>query len=196
MLRKQDSGSEDISVLLDQMRDGSEVAATKLWEFYLSRLLKVSKRKLSHFKSGMADEEDVAVTAFHSFVKRIRRGDYSRINNRDEAWRMLAVIAVRKSINLVRDANSKRRSHVNEILASENLDVCVDKSALQPDTVAMISESIEYLLGTLDSEELQEVAMLKVAGFTNLEIANRLGRSVATIERRLKLIRVTWEGEL
>ena len=109
---------------------------------------------------------------------------------------MLAVIAVRKSINLVRDANSKRRSHVNEILASENLDVCADKSALQPDTVAMISESIEYLLGTLDSEELQEVAMLKVAGFTNLEIANRLERSVATIERRLKLIRVTWEGEL
>ena len=196
MSQSQETGPDEISLLLNEMRHGSEVAATKLWEFYLERLLSVSKRKLTNFNSGMADEEDVAVTAFHSFVKRIRRGDYSRVNNRDEAWKMLAVIAVRKSINLVRDANCKRRSHTNNAALASNLEVCADKTTLQPDTVAMISESIEYLLGILDSEELREIAMLKVAGFTNLEIANRLGRSVATVERRLKLIRVTWEEEL
>ena len=109
MSQSQETGPDEISLLLNEMRDGSEVAATKLWEFYLERLLSVSKRKLTNFNSGMADEEDVDVTAFHIFVKRIRRGDYSRVNNRDEAWKMLAVIAVRKSINLVRDANCKRR---------------------------------------------------------------------------------------
>lgn len=196
MSQSQETGPDEISLLLNEMRDGSEVAATKLWEFYLERLLSVSKRKLTNFNSGMADEEDVAVTAFHSFVKRIRRGDYSRVNNRDEAWKMLAVIAVRKSINLVRDANCKRRSQTNNAAPTSNLEACADKTSLQPDTVAMISESIEYLLGILDSEELREIAMLKVAGFTNLEIANRLGRSVATVERRLKIIRVTWEEEL
>lgn len=195
MIQSQETGPDEISLLLHEMRNGSEVAATKLWEFYLERLLSVSKRKLSNFNSGMADEEDVAVTAFHSFVKRIRRGDYSRVNNRDEAWKMLAVIAVRKSINLVRNANCKRRSNPDHT-AAENLEVCTDKTELQPDAIAMISESIEYLLGILDSDELREIAMLKVAGFTNLEIANRLGRSVATVERRLKLIRVTWEEEL
>ena len=101
---------DEISFLIREMRGGSEVAATQLWEHYWDRLLRISKSRLTGLGSRMADEEDVAISAFHSFVKRMRRGDYSAVKNRDEAWRLLVVITVRKAINLVRDAKRQRRN--------------------------------------------------------------------------------------
>ncbi len=42
---------------------------------------------------------------------------------------------------------------------------------------------------------LKEVAMSKVQGYTNEEIAQRLGCSLSTIERKLRLIREIWSRE-
>jgi DNA-binding NarL/FixJ family response regulator len=47
----------------------------------------------------------------------------------------------------------------------------------------------------LGNEELRSIAVWKMEGYSNPEIAARLGRAVATVERRLRLIRKRWEGE-
>jgi DNA-binding NarL/FixJ family response regulator len=49
----------------------------------------------------------------------------------------------------------------------------------------------EELLALLD-DRLREVAILRLHGYTNQEIAEQLGRSVKSVERYLKLIRVEW----
>jgi DNA-directed RNA polymerase specialized sigma24 family protein len=54
---------------------------------------------------------------------------------------------------------------------------------------------MEGLLARLDDEELREIALLKLQGFTNEEIAARIGRALPTVERRLRLIRQTWKEE-
>lgn len=199
MLICDNATGEGISELIQEMRDGSEDAATLLWHHYWDRLLEVSKRNLSRLGSEIADEEDVAITAFNSFVTRMRRGDFSQVENRGEAWKLLVVITIRKAINLVRDATRQRRcpqAGVSQTSTPSCLEAYVDKDVSPPDVLAMISESVEQLLNALDSDELREIAMSKVAGFTNKEIATSLGRSVATIERRLNLIRAIWEEEL
>ena len=43
--------------------------------------------------------------------------------------------------------------------------------------------------------QLRTIALLKLEGHTNDEIAARIGRSVPTVERRLRLIRQTWKEE-
>jgi DNA-directed RNA polymerase specialized sigma24 family protein len=64
-----------------------------------------------------------------------------------------------------------------------------------PSFAAGVAEECRRLLDRLGSGELQEVALLKMEGYTNAEVAAKLGRSLATVERKLKLIRRTWDGE-
>jgi DNA-binding CsgD family transcriptional regulator len=47
----------------------------------------------------------------------------------------------------------------------------------------------------LDSEVLRSVAVWKMEGYSNAEIAAKLGRSECTVERKLNLIRQIWSGE-
>jgi DNA-directed RNA polymerase specialized sigma24 family protein len=57
-----------------------------------------------------------------------------------------------------------------------------------------VAEECRRLLGRLD-DDLRALALLKMEGYTNEEIASRLGRSRATVERKLRLIRRAWEAE-
>jgi DNA-binding CsgD family transcriptional regulator len=43
---------------------------------------------------------------------------------------------------------------------------------------------------------LRSVAVWKLEGYTNKEVAAKLGRAPATVERKLRLIRATWEKEV
>ena len=56
----------------------------------------------------------------------------------------------------------------------------------------MVSE-IEQLLDDLRDEELRAIALAKIAGSSNAEIAAQRNCSQRTIERRLKLIRDKWK---
>ncbi len=59
----------------------------------------------------------------------------------------------------------------------------------------MIAEDFERLLLLLADDELRRIALLKLEGYTNEELAQRIGRSIPTVERRLRLIRETWKVE-
>jgi DNA-binding NarL/FixJ family response regulator len=60
---------------------------------------------------------------------------------------------------------------------------------------AQIAEECGRLLGLLD-EDLRAVAMWKMEGETNEQIATRLGKAPRTVERKLRIIRGLWgEGE-
>jgi DNA-directed RNA polymerase specialized sigma24 family protein len=48
----------------------------------------------------------------------------------------------------------------------------------------------------LGDAELRAIALFKLEGDTTAQIAAKLGRAPRTIERRLQLIRRTWEQEL
>jgi len=60
---------------------------------------------------------------------------------------------------------------------------------------AQVVEEYERLLGGLGDDVLRSVAVWKLEGYTVKEIAAKLGRSPATVERKLRLIRDTWEKE-
>ena len=62
--------------------------------------------------------------------------------------------------------------------------------------VVQAAEECRRLLAQLEDEPLRQVALWKVEGFTNEEIAAKLGRSLPTVERKLARIRCLWEKEL
>ena len=53
-------------------------------------------------------------------------------------------------------------------------------------------EEFQRQLARLPSDELRAIALGKMEGHTNAEIAAELGCADATVERRLKLIRSVW----
>ena len=52
-----------------------------------------------------------------------------------------------------------------------------------------VVEESNALLESLEDEKLRTVAGMKLEGYTNTEIAERIGRSVKTVEWRLKQVR-------
>jgi DNA-directed RNA polymerase specialized sigma24 family protein len=66
----------------------------------------------------------------------------------------------------------------------------------EPAVAAQLVEEYERLLDSLDDDVLRSVAVWKLEGHTNKEIAGKLGRSLATVERKLRLIRDAWEKEV
>ena len=61
-----------VSCWIDDARTGCDWAAARLWERYHPQLMAVARRKLEGSSRRVADEEDVVVSAFQSFLRRSR----------------------------------------------------------------------------------------------------------------------------
>jgi DNA-directed RNA polymerase specialized sigma24 family protein len=64
-----------------------------------------------------------------------------------------------------------------------------------PELAAQRAEEWNRLLARLAKTDRRAVALAlaKMEGYTNAEIAERINRSIASVERKLRLIRKIWE---
>lgn len=184
---------------LQQLRLGNSSAAQQLWEVYYSKLVSLARRKLEGRGRLIADEEDVALSAFKSFCRGLDNNRYPNLNDRDDLWKLLVTITLHKVLHLLRDeTRQKRGGQWNQIIGHEEDS---DDLALEqllgheptPDLAAQFAEEYERLLRQLPSQDLVELAVLKMEGYTNAEIAAKWGKAVRTVERKLQLIRQVWE---
>jgi len=65
-----------------------------------------------------------------------------------------------------------------------------------PEFAVAVAEQCELLLQALPKDQLRTIALSKMEGYTNQQIAEMLNCSVATVERKLALIRATWKAYL
>ena len=64
-----------------------------------------------------------------------------------------------------------------------------------PEFAAMAAEECRRLFAKLDDDDLRKVALDRMDGYTNDEIAERVGCARRTVARRLEFIRRAWEAE-
>ena len=64
-----------------------------------------------------------------------------------------------------------------------------------PALVNTFTLEVRELLETLDDEVLRKIAILRLEGYTNKEIAGQLGIALRAVERKLQLIRQKWHRE-
>ena len=62
-----------------------------------------------------------------------------------------------------------------------------------PEFAAEVAEEKQRLLAELPDDEFRKIVELKLEEYTNVEIAAQVNRSLATVERRLTLVRQIWE---
>src|SRR5262245_35266235 len=94
---------------LEKAQAGDNEAAQQLWQRYFGRLVGLARARLRGLARSLADEEDVALSAFDSFYRGVERGRFPQLNDRDDLWRLLVVITARKAANLIRDESRQKR---------------------------------------------------------------------------------------
>jgi DNA-directed RNA polymerase specialized sigma24 family protein len=198
------SSSGSVTTWLGQLRAGNRAVAQQLWQRYYTRLVHLARNKLQGLRHAAADEEDVALSAFDSFYRGAEAGRFPQLDDRHNLWELLVVITVRKAIDLrQRETCQKRgggrlvgesalegRFGAEERGAGIALAVGAEPT---PEMAAQVADEMARLLGMLPNEEVRSVALAKLEGYTNPEIAKRLGCALATVERRLHLIRFVWK---
>jgi DNA-directed RNA polymerase specialized sigma24 family protein len=192
---------------LGELRDGDQAAAQPLWEHYFSKLVTVARTKLRRMRKTTADqdEEDAALSAFNSFCAGAARGKFPQLADRDDIWRLLVVITARKAMAQAnREGRQKRgggRVVEEAVLFGHGLGGAdgslagLERIAAQgpsPEFAAMMAEECGRLLDALDDDSLRQVALSRMEGYNNDEIAEQLGCARRTVARRLDLIRKTW----
>jgi DNA-directed RNA polymerase specialized sigma24 family protein len=165
----------------------------------------LARRKLDSSRRRAADEEDVVQSAFHSFFRGVSRGRFPQLNDRDNLWRLLVVITARKALDQLAHEHAKRRGGCaipGESRISPGGPEW-DEAAIEqvvgddptPEFAAQVAEQYQRLLDLLGDESLRQVAVWKMEGFTNDEIAGRLDCSRRTVTLKLEAIRVIWSQE-
>ena len=196
------SSEGSVTIWLHQLKAGDRTAVQKLWERYFQRLVHLARTKLRHTPRRAADEEDVALSALNSFCRAAEEDRFPRLEDRSDLWQLLLVITARKAINLIRHERTGKAGggKVRNLsaLASGDADEAgpafAEMVSREPDPAfaAQMAEECRLLLAKLGSKELQSLAVWKMEGYTNEEIAPKLACAVPTVERRLRLIRKLW----
>jgi DNA-directed RNA polymerase specialized sigma24 family protein len=199
------SSDGSVTRWIRKAKAGEEDAVQRLWERYFPQLVTLCQKRLRGHPRRVADEEDVALSVFDSFCQRAARGRFPQLQDRDDLWRLLVVIAARKAINLVHHDHGQRRGG-QRVVGESDLPIAgngADVPGLEqiigreptPDFAALVAEEYERLLAKLDDESHRKVAIWKLEGYSNEEIALQSDCSLRTVERKLALIRKRLAGE-
>jgi RNA polymerase sigma factor (sigma-70 family) len=198
------SSPGSVSNWIAALKDGDSAAAQPLWERYYRQLVGLARKKLGAGTRQVADEEDVVQNAFHSFFRALGQGRFPQLDDRDSLWRLLVVITANKALKQLTHAHRLKRGG-GTVTGSMGIYPFggEDEAALvqvvgtepTPDFAAQVAEEYRRLLDLLEDETLQQVAVLKMEGSDNDEIAAKLGCSRRTVARKLEAIRVLWSSE-
>ncbi len=193
--------SHSITIWLEQVKQGNDEAARRLWERYFPDLVRLARKTLARTPRRMEDEEDVALSALDSFCRAADRGRFPNLNDREGLWRLLSSITQRKAIDLIRRAHARlgdanvRRLESTIAGGVRAVDELVGAS-VSVDVPLIVAEQLRRLLSLLPDEQLRVIAVAKMEGRTNKEIAGEMDCAVRTVERRLGYIRAIWRDEV
>jgi serine/threonine protein kinase len=181
---------------VDAARKG---AAQALWERYCDRLVRLARRKLRHTSRRVADEDDIAQSAFSSLCLGARRGRFPELGDRESLWGLLVFITAQKAADWIVHRRRKKRGEGkvrgHSALPPKNggdrdgsFDGIVGHTP-GPETLNVWAEQYGKLLDRLGDETLRKIAELRVQGYKTDEIAKQLGRARESINRKLRRIR-------
>ncbi len=203
------TGEGSVTRWLGDLKTGGDGAAQQLWERYFDRLVRLARRKLragAKISAGAAeDEEDAALSAFDSFCRGAVRGRYPRLDDRDDLWRLLVVITVRKALDQIRRQGAATRGGGHLLSERDLADAAGSRGGApldhfvgpgpNPELAVMVAEEYRRLRTRLGDDSLRLVLDLSLEGYGRAEIAQRMGRTVKTVSRKLDVIRTLWRDE-
>lgn len=189
---------------LGSLQAGDRDAAQELWQHFAGRLIGLARARLHAAPRRVADEEDAVLSAFDSFCRGAERGRFPQLNDRGDLWNLLVAITVRKvSDQVTRERRQKRGGGAvvceTDLRDQDGTQVVLDGiigHEPTPRLAAEVADQCRRLLAGLGDDELRSIALWKMEGYTDAEIAARLDCARSTVQRKLRLIQARWEQEV
>ena len=205
--------------LVEQVRKGDEQATTDLANHFLDTALVLARLSLPTSPTSSADYEDIANSALKSFFVRLRDGRLEYYGDRQLVSALRKI--VKAKTNRLFEIHLSDKRDVRKLAGNQSIDCLTQGSFNQVSALTLIGEYLELetseadqqaverildslqqelhglfktLAAALDKYPRQVLFLMLEADLSNLQIAERLGRSVASIERYRKLIREKLEG--
>ncbi len=189
-----------VSLLLHQLRNGNDTATSEIWNRYINSLLPLARRKLDGLRSTEIDEEDILLSVFDRFFRAAKEQRFARLETREDLWQILLMLTERRVADQYRKSHAMKRGgglvipigDVNPTAdARDALRELADRAAT-PDFAASFADQLQTALNRLQEDSTKEVAVLRMEGFGTKEIAENLGISLSSVERKLRMIRQVW----
>ncbi len=194
---------ESVTQWIAKLKDGDQAAAEKLWDRYLQSLIRLAYSKLRDASRRVTDENDVVIMAFNHFLQGVQTNRFRKLDDRHDLWQILVMLTERRAVDrLRREATASRRLPTEtdatpdgERPLSSPLDRVADERPT-PEFAAQAAEECGVLLNMLEDNSTRMVAIWKMEGYTNREIAEKLAVTERTVGRRLEAIREQWSARL
>jgi DNA-directed RNA polymerase specialized sigma24 family protein len=171
--------TKTITNLLREFQKGNDEAALDLLNAFLPKMRKFLFTRAR--KLRVHDEDDIANNAFFKFCNAIKNSRLQDISDRSELWNVLCRIAIREANDMRKYENSQARGGGIACISIENVQVPLPSLHASPDVQVDLLERGQQLLSNLQDSRLQAIAELKLAGFSNQEIACELNVSKRTV---------------
>lgn len=193
------SDTNNVSHWIDLIKHGDSAAANRIWQHYFDRLVRAVRRRLIGQNRAVSDEEDIVLSVFDSFYAAAEKGRFPDLSDRDDLWKLLLRMSARKVIDKRRHDHRQRRGGdvaMHSLGGDDETIIEAIGDEPSPEMVLMMQESVEEFFSHLGVGQLRELAVVKLEGHSNAELAQRFGCSERTIERRLHLVREKCQQEL
>jgi DNA-directed RNA polymerase specialized sigma24 family protein len=177
----------------------------ELWNQYYGRLKKAVASRVHSIRRPVADDSEVALSAFQSFVQRARAGQFPDLIDEDTMWRLLRTIAIRKANDLRKQLRAKKRGGDRTILGQADLESDGERNFgldrivtnLDPPSLDVeVSDLFNSLMAKLPDDRHRDAVLLKLQGAPVVVIAECLETSTRTVQRLLRQIEQQWQAEL
>lgn len=184
------SDQDQSRALLRSLKAGEAQGLEQLWRRFYEKLVVHARRRIQ--QTGVSiDDEAIACSVFESVWKAAGNGRLASIESCEELWWWLISAARRKVISHARRESAEKRGGDNPARQVDDLELFLS-SEPGPEYFAVLTEEYQQALDRLDDERLREIAVMKLAGASNMEISARLKIAPATITRKLQVIYRIW----
>jgi RNA polymerase sigma factor (sigma-70 family) len=196
---------DPVTQWIQDLARGDPLVAQRIWEQYFERLVAFARKRLGGELRRAADEQDVALSALASFFHGVAVGRFPALHDHDDLRRLLLTITARKAGKLRRTQHSQKRGSGDvrgesalgrgpDIEQTAGIAAALGREPT-PALAAIFAEQCERLLDKLEDPALREIALCKLEGYSNEEIARNLDCVPRTIDRKLARIRQKWSRE-
>lgn len=193
---------EDVVSWLAKLHHTDESHAEQIWNEYFPRLAKIARQKLGSLPLRSFDEEDVACSALDSFFRGVKKQNF-QLKDKDDLWRLLVTITVRKAHAQRRrffaDRRGKGRVRGDSVFckpgfedSAPGFEVVLDDCNM-PELAEDVVQACEDLLGHLNRDQLRQAALMKMEGYTHAEVAEELKISVSRVKQLISEIKRIWQ---
>jgi DNA-directed RNA polymerase specialized sigma24 family protein len=193
-----ESMTGSITLLLRKVETGDQKVLQDLFDYYFRGLAARAKKLIDiHGGARVSDEEDLVMMVMTAFLNDLTAGELQGIRDRHDVWRLLHRRIQLRSINLVRDERRSKKKEVGEshLEGASGSDAPFAMQMQPGKNIECLLEYQDELIEQLKQPVETQIAQLLFEGRDVSEISQLLGKSPATIYRKIDRIRSRWTSD-